>query len=107
MSLVVKNEKISNFMNRMGLLMEDPEFRSFFDEYFNNIDDIKAIIMLMQGYRMIDDYLKQSENYNEITYTDKIICLKKLMLEKDFRQNLVTNFNNNKLDPKFQLLLPQ
>ena len=42
--------------------MNNVEFRSFFDSYFENCDDIKTVIMFMKTYEMIDnEYYRKSD----------------------------------------------
>ena len=37
------------FFVKMGEIMSDPEFRKFFDENFNNWNDVKTVIMFMKN----------------------------------------------------------
>ena len=60
--LTVKNEpsKPSAFLLELSNLMNNIEFRLFFDKYFNDWDEIKAVLMFMKTYQFINDEYKKN-----------------------------------------------
>lgn len=42
------------FMDKLALIMSNPSFQDFFNQYFQDWSDIKAVIMIMQLYSLID-----------------------------------------------------
>jgi len=47
-------ERPLDFIHHLEQIMTDPTCRSFFDEYFKTWGDIKATLMLIKAYLMID-----------------------------------------------------
>lgn len=49
------------FMDKLNEIMSDPQFKTFFNKYFQNWTDIKTTIMLMKTYYFIDEeYTKRT-----------------------------------------------
>jgi len=68
--------------------MNNTEFRTFFDSYFENWDDVKTVIMFMKTYEMIDkEYFKKFEQKIEPKKMSKI--LKEMMIKGDYRRMIV------------------
>ena len=83
-----KLKKPSNFLLELSNLMNNVEFRSFFDSYFENWDDIKTVIMFMKTYEMIDnEYYRKFGCKIEPSKMSKI--LKEMMSKSDYRSMIV------------------
>lgn len=80
MKLYRKNKHFKNLMN----VMEHPEFKLFFDSYFNNWEQIKSMVMFMKTYRSIDN--PDGEKLNGY---QKIAFMKKLYDDRDTRKNII------------------
>ena len=103
-----------DFMKKLSVIMEDSEFRNFFNEYFNNWDDIKAILMIMKMYQLIKykhnkpeekplqqiteyasdidhtEIVTQRLIYNKLKNPDEVIkTLRTMMNNKDTRKKMV------------------
>lgn len=82
-----------NFMDKLAKLMDDKEFREFFNTYFNNWDDIKPVLMIMKTYAYIDDqyYLE----YGGRLQSDQITTIiKEMMKDHNYRKIMVDSIND-------------
>ena len=108
---IIKNKeteikKPSNFLLELSNLMNNHEFRTFFDSYFENWDDVKTVVMFMKTYEMIDnEYSRKFGCKIEPTKMSKI--LKEMMSKSDYRRMIVgkmmhfmkdVNHMQNKID---------
>ena len=81
-------KKPSNFLLELSNLMNNHEFRTFFDSYFENWDDVKTVVMFMKTYEMIDnEYSRKFGCKIEPTKMSKI--LKEMMSKSDYRRMIV------------------
>ena len=81
-------KKPSNFLLELSNLMNNIEFRAFFDSYFENWDDIKTVIMFMKTYEMIDnEYSRKFGCKIDPIKMSKI--LKEMMSKSDYRSMIV------------------
>jgi len=81
-------KKPSNFLLELSNLMNNHEFRTFFDSYFENWDDVKTVVMFMKTYEMIDkEYTKKFNQKIEPKKMSKI--LKEMMIKGDYRRMIV------------------
>jgi hypothetical protein len=86
--IIRDNEEPLDFMSKLGKLMNDPNFKQFFVEYFKDWTDVKTAIMLMKTYAFIDDeYYKNTGK--KMAPEEVINILKKMIQDKDCRQFLV------------------
>ena len=69
-------------MKDIANVMEHPEFRQFFDKYFQNPQDIQSIIFLMKIYQAI----QRNDPY------EKISVLYETMSNSQMRKQLTCNF---------------
>ena len=93
MSLVPSQNDNTNFMGKMAKIMSNPEFKSFFTEYFSDWSDVRAAIMLMKTYAFIDEeYTKQM---GEKLNSEEILeVIKKMMMQSECRKLIVEEMNN-------------
>ena len=90
---IIKNKeteikKPSNFLLELSNLMNNHEFRTFFDSYFENWDDVKTVVMFMKTYEMIDkEYTRKFNQKIEPKKMSKI--LKEMMIKGDYRRMIV------------------
>ena len=74
-----------DFLNSVADVMEDSQFRDFFNVYFNDWDEIVATIMLLKAYQQL------SKNAHEdVTKEEKIAFLRECMKDSEFRQRLAS-----------------
>lgn len=66
-------------------LMENKEFRDFFDEHFEYYDDITSIIMIMKAYQGIQNELSIS---HDPTIDEIVEILHSVMMNKDYRSEM-------------------
>lgn len=83
-----------NYRN-ISTIMEHPEFRNFFNTYFNNRTDIQTIIMFMNVYKWIED-----SSPIDLTPYEKISLLDKMFKDSNIRQEIVNRNLNNLSDTK-------
>ena len=84
------NEILLNnpFYNDLGKLMENPEFKAFFDKYFSNKDDIRSTVLYMRLYREIQIKYKDKmgEEIDRLTTIHFINCI---MMDPTLRRTVV------------------
>jgi len=99
MNSIIKKEQNSSesnsILNMISSIMSNTTFREIFDEHFNSWDDIKAILMIMKVYQLIEFKCKQSG----ITPTndDIVFAIKTSMNDSSLRSIIredMTNFIN-------------
>ena len=86
--------------------MNDPKFRSLFDEYFNDWNDIKTILMIMKVYQNIE----QNQTNKNLSKTEIIGTVQQIIKDSDMRLNVVnamdkfmnTNIKKNRSDTKIK-----
>lgn len=48
------------FLDHIVELMSDDSFRQFFDNYFNDFDDVRTVLMFMKSYQFVEkEYVKR------------------------------------------------
>jgi hypothetical protein len=83
-------------MRDIATVMEHPEFNAFFEKYFNDSTDVRAILMLMKIYQAIPS----KDPY------EKIAILYEAMNTSKVRTMIMDSFNNwssgnsNKIEDK-------
>lgn len=73
---------------RLANVMEHPEFREFFDEYMQDWDTAKTIIMFMKIYEGIEKHSKI-----ELTPFQKISIVKDVIDDGEMRQKVCAGIN--------------
>ena len=92
-----------DFLKSMCDVMNENMFSEFFENYFNDWDDIIATIMLMKAYQAM---CKKFEN---LDYDERLHYIRNLMKNSDFRHKLANNmihFMENNSNIKHTLSLP-
>jgi len=81
------------FFVKMGEIMSDPEFRKFFDENFNNWNDVKTVIMFMKTYQFIEN--EYTVKTGEIMKSSEIaVLIREMFSNKEYRRFIVDNMSN-------------
>jgi hypothetical protein len=75
-------------MHDLAVVMENEQFKQFFDEHFKTWDDVKTIIMFMKVYQLIDN------TYPLFTPQQKICILHDIIENKDSRHTISTYMQN-------------
>jgi len=93
-----------DFLKSMcDIMNEQNTFSQFFEEYFNDWDDIIASIMLMKAYQAM------CKKFTNLDYDEKLHYIKNLMKNSEFRQKLAHSmilFMENNSNIKHTLSLP-
>ncbi len=93
------NEILLNnpFYNDLGKIMENPEFKAFFDKYFNDTLEIKSTMLYMKLYREIQIKYKDKmgEDIDRITTIHFINCI---MSDPNLRKTVVTAISSHYSD---------
>lgn len=55
-------------------LMENNEFREFYDKNFNNVSDVKIVVLFLKMYERIEQLNPELTKYEKISLLNKIIC---------------------------------
>lgn len=85
---VTKHTKPDTFLGKLGDVMEDPKFRSFFDENFGTWDDCKAVLMVMKGYQILKQNTDSTTSKEEI-----LVTLEKMLKKGETRRQLCNTMN--------------
>lgn len=86
------NDSKDNFMGKLGRLMDDVEFRSFFNVYFKEWDDIKPVLMIMKTYAYIDDQYYMEYGLR-LDNSQIISIIKEMMKDPNYRKIMVESIN--------------
>ena len=74
----------NNFLRDLSNLMENPEFKSFFDKYLGDWCDVRCSIIYMKLYAELKDKYKKVNNV-ELNKELTVFFLKKIMSDKQIR----------------------
>ena len=105
--LIIKNQEIiydldfkddtvlteNKFFNELNSLMINNEFRSFYNEYFNDFTDVKVLILYMKLYETLEVEYKKRNN-RDIDRRLLIFIIKEVMNEKTTRKKIFESFDN-------------
>lgn len=75
----------ADFLSHLGRVMEDPEFVSFFNNYFDDWDNVISAVMLMKAYNAL------RKKFPKHDYKESVEDLRLLMKQGEFRQLLAQN----------------
>ena len=94
------------FFNGLDNVMQNAEFRNFYDKYFKDYSDIKTVILYMKLYQTIEEEYKNI-NGCDIDKGFLAYMLKELMCNDITRKNILKSFNdfteNNQTNKKYLL----
>ncbi len=83
--------KKNNFFKDLHNLMKNPEFKQFYDKYFENWFDIEMMIMYMKLYESIkQSYLLKFNQ--EIPFTVLLFILREVIRNNETRRMIIDNF---------------
>jgi len=93
--------KTKQNMKELIDIMENPQFKDFFDKHFNNWDDIHTVTILMLSIKYIDDYndIYNTSNKN-LNKFQKIGLLDNILSDSKQRKLLFQHFTH-KLNLEF------
>ena len=84
--------KKNKFFNDLENIMNNNEFKIFYDEYFKNFNDIKVILLYMKLYETIQkEYFEK--NNKEIEKELLAYIIKNLMMDNITRKEIFKSFN--------------
>ncbi len=94
--LIKSGKKIlrdNEFIGDLNDIMQDNKFRYFYDKYFNDITDVKTVIMYMKLYETIQkEYIMK--NGVEIETELLAYIIKELMSNTDNIKQITNSFQN-------------
>lgn len=99
------NDHQKSFMEKLSLIMSDPEFREFYDEYFQSWSDIKSVVMLMNTYALIDNQYQKRYPGQKLPPEQIVESARRLIMNSDYRKLIVDsmeNFIDSAEDESFQ-----
>lgn len=76
------------FLDKLGSIMEDPDFRSFFNEYFQDWGDAKVVLMIMYTYNYMDE-LYYEKIGNRLSSDELVYLIKKMLHLGETRRMMV------------------
>lgn len=90
-----EREIVSNrFFGFVDRIMSDPELRTYFDEFFGSWNDIRAVIMVMKTYQMVDEQLKENNvSFSSPEQKRKVMIgiMKEMLVNPSCRSEMVSN----------------
>lgn len=94
--IIKKGENIleeNNFFNGLETIMQNVEFRTFYDKYFKDYSDIKTVVLYMKLYETIEIEYKKI-NGIDIEKEFLAYMMKELMCDNTMRKNIIKLFND-------------
>lgn len=85
MEVCTTRPKNLEMLYKIGNIMENEEFREFFDEHFEYYDDITSIIMIMKGYQGIQNELSKT---HDPTVDEIVQILHTIFTTNDYRSKI-------------------
>lgn len=79
----------NNHLRKLANIMEHPEFRDFYNEYMQDWDKLKLVIMFMKIYEAIEKHSKI-----ELTPYQKVSILKEMIDNKETREKICQGISN-------------
>ena len=83
--------KENQFLSDLDSIMNNYQFKTFYDKYFNDISDIKTIIMYMKLYETIQKEYKE-KNGIDIENELLVYIIKELMSDNNSRKTVLESF---------------
>lgn len=104
---LVKVNEINNviksgqdFLDKVGTLMHDEDFRVFFDDNFNTWSNIEGAIMMMKTYAFVqEEYLRQTGTI--LNKQETVNIVRSMFMDGECRRRMVEemdSFMKNKQD---------
>ena len=96
----------NSFFNDLDNIMNNIEFRNFYDKYFKDFTDTKIVLLYMKLYETLQIEYKE-KNGCDIEKEVLVYIMKELMSDNISRTNIIEAFNNyteNKIKNKKYLL---
>jgi hypothetical protein len=106
---IIKNGKEiieeNDFFRELNSIMNNNEFRIFYNKYFNDFSDIKVMVLYMKLYETIQKEYKD-KNGNDIENEMLVFIMKELMNDNSTRKSILNSFQSyidgqNSKDKKF------
>ena len=89
----------SKYVDKIIGLMENEEFREFFDENCENWVDIKAAIMFMKTYQTLDETYQKETGGEKLDKENMVFLMNSLVTDAKYRKSIVNEmieFTENK-----------
>ena len=93
--LIVPKKILSEneFFNDLDSIMTDDKFRTFYNKYFKNFNDIKTVLLYMKLYETIQIEYREHNNC-DIDNELLAYMISELMNNSDSRKLIMNSFNN-------------
>ncbi len=83
----------NTFLNQLHTVMQDDNFRPFYDKYFKDSTDIKIVILYLKLYETIEKEYKE-RNGTQIDGDLLILLVQQLMTDNKTRKFIMNEFSN-------------
>ena len=81
------------FLDKLSDIMSDPQFRNFIEEYFETIDDVKTVLMMIKTYSLLRSNILKNTGV-EPTKEEMVQIMRSAIGDKEFRVMMVDSLNN-------------
>ena len=78
-------------MKGLEAIMNTPEFRTFYDKYFKDFNDIKTVLMFMKLYESLEKEYETKYN-SQIPGPVIIYIMKEIMNDNTKRKDLINSY---------------
>ena len=78
-------------MKGLEAIMNTPEFRTFYDKYFKDFNDIKTVLMFMKLYESLEKEYEAKYN-SQIPSPVVIYIIKEIMNDNTKRKDLINSY---------------
>jgi hypothetical protein len=81
------------FFRDLDSIMTQPEFRTFYDKYFNDISDMKTVLMYMKLYEELQHQYRERSCSTDMEKEVLAYMLKELISNRSSRRMIVHKFS--------------
>ena len=81
----------NDFFSDLEAVMNTPEFRTFYDKYFKDFNDIKTVLMFMKLYESLEKEYEAKYN-SQIPSPVVIYIIKEIMNDSSKRKDLINSY---------------
>jgi hypothetical protein len=94
--VIHKGKKVleeNKFFSNLDKLMQDKDFRDFYDQYFKSYTDIQTVILYMKLYQTLED--EYEKRFNEKIPKELLaFTMKEIFVDNKMRKITMESFNN-------------
>ncbi len=94
--VIKKGKKIleeNEFFSKLDKLMQDKDFREFYDKYFKSYTDVQTVILYMKLYQTLEN--EYEKRFNEKIPKELLaFTMKEIFVDNTMRKITMESFNN-------------